>query len=78
METLRVVWVQKYYIQSEQVYWREQDSLPPIQEVISQKSPSQNCQFTGGLNPPVTPIPLKFLAGVLNPIFSPRNRKLTN
>lgn len=23
VETLRVVWVQQYYIQSEQVYWRE-------------------------------------------------------
>jgi transposase len=29
VETLRIVWLQQYYIQSEQVYWREQDNLPP-------------------------------------------------
>ena len=29
VETLRIVWVQQYYIQLQQVYWREQDNLPP-------------------------------------------------
>lgn len=29
VETLRIVWLQQYYIQSEQVYWRSQDNLPP-------------------------------------------------
>lgn len=29
VETLRRVWIQQYYIQSSQVYWREQENLPP-------------------------------------------------
>jgi transposase len=29
VETLRTVWIQQYYIQSQQVHWREQDNLPP-------------------------------------------------
>jgi transposase len=29
VEILRIVWVQQFYLQSKQVYWRGQDNLPP-------------------------------------------------
>ncbi len=41
-----------------------------VQEVRSRDVSRQNCQFTGGLNPPVTEDRSSFLAGVTEPNFS--------
>jgi transposase len=34
VETLRQVWVQQYYQQDEQVYWRKTDNMPPTERTI--------------------------------------------
>jgi len=34
METLRRVWVQQYYIQDEDIFWRKPDNVPPAQRAI--------------------------------------------
>jgi transposase len=34
IEILRQVWVQKYYIQEEDIFWRKSDNLPPAERAI--------------------------------------------
>ena len=34
LEVLRQVWVQQYYLQDDQVYWRAADNLPPAERLI--------------------------------------------
>ena len=34
LEVLRQIWVQQYYRQDDQVYWRAADNLPPAERLI--------------------------------------------
>jgi transposase len=34
VEILRWVWVQQYYLQEEEVFWRQPDNLPPTEQVL--------------------------------------------
>jgi len=35
LEILRQVWVQQYYLQEDQIFWRKTDNLPPSERIIS-------------------------------------------